>query len=166
MIISTLQFVIDSNVLITAKNSYYAFDLCPSFWNWLVATIHNRQIMIIDRVRDELLAGNDNLANWVRSQVSGLHVPSGDASVVTAFSQMMNWVQQNQMFTNEAKVEFASKADGWIAAYASVNHLTVVTLETFDPNIKVRVKLPNVCRQFNIDYINTFELLRRLGIRF
>lgn len=29
------MYVIDSDVLITAKNSYYAFDLCPGFWSSL-----------------------------------------------------------------------------------------------------------------------------------
>ncbi len=53
-----------------------------------------------------------------------------------------------------------------MAAYARVHNMTVVTLETFDANIKRRVKLPNVCRQFGVEYVNTFEMLRRIGIRF
>jgi hypothetical protein len=27
-----MSYILDSDVLITAKNSYYAFDLCPGFW--------------------------------------------------------------------------------------------------------------------------------------
>lgn len=30
------MYLIDSDVLITAKNSYYAFDLCPGFWKNLL----------------------------------------------------------------------------------------------------------------------------------
>ena len=78
---------------------------------------------------------------------------------------MTTWVQQGQ-FTPAAKAEFAAAADGWIAAYAREIEATVVTLETYDANIKRKVKLPNVCRQFKIDYINTFDLLRRLGVSF
>ena len=26
--------------------------------------------------------------------------------------------------------------------------------------------MPNVCRQFNVPYLNTFEMLRQLGVQF
>ena len=29
------MFLIDANILIEAKNRYYAFDLAPGFWDWL-----------------------------------------------------------------------------------------------------------------------------------
>ena len=29
------MYVVDANVLIEAKNRYYAFDLAPGFWKWL-----------------------------------------------------------------------------------------------------------------------------------
>ena len=30
-----MMFLVDSNVLIEAKNRYYAFDIAPGFWRWL-----------------------------------------------------------------------------------------------------------------------------------
>ena len=30
-----MMFLIDANVLIEAKNRYYAFDIAPGFWYWL-----------------------------------------------------------------------------------------------------------------------------------
>ena len=30
-----MMFLVDSNVLIEAKNRYYAFDIAPGFWKWL-----------------------------------------------------------------------------------------------------------------------------------
>ncbi|WP_083819642.1 DUF4411 family protein [Pseudofrankia inefficax] len=29
------MYLVDSDVLITAKNTYYAFDIVPAFWDWL-----------------------------------------------------------------------------------------------------------------------------------
>ena len=159
------QFVLDTNVFVSAKNDYYAFDICPSFWDKLIDAFQNGDIVSIDRVYDEILQRNDELTDWARNEASAMFVPSTDQAVATAYSQMLNWVQQND-FTPAAKAEFLDAADGWLAAYASVHNATVVTLETFDANIKRRVKLPNVCRQFDVEFINTFEMLRRLGIRF
>ena len=160
------QFVLDANVLITAKNSYYAFDICPLFWDAIVDASENGRIVSIDRVRGELLAVNDDLSQWVKMDATAMFVPSSESAVQTAYSDIVKWVQRNRQFTEGAKAEFASVADGWIAAYATVHSMTVVTLETFDPNIRRRVKLPNVCRQFNVDCIDTFDMLRRLGVSF
>ncbi|MBF0147506.1 MAG: DUF4411 family protein [Magnetococcales bacterium] len=29
------DYLLDSNVFIEAKNRYYAFDICPGFWEWM-----------------------------------------------------------------------------------------------------------------------------------
>lgn len=49
-------FLVDADVFISAKNRYYAFDICPGFWESLV---HHSGggVCSIDRVRSELLAG-------------------------------------------------------------------------------------------------------------
>ena len=166
MAVRNPRYVLDADVFITANNGYYAPDICPSFWGCLLQAHRAGYVISIDRVRDELLDGNDNLVDWVRDEASLMFVPSTESAIVTTFSRMSTWVQQNQQFTDAAKAEFADAADGWLAAYASVHSITLVTLETFEPNIKRKVKLPNVCRQFGVEDINTFEMLRRLGISF
>ncbi len=35
------HYLVDSDVLITAKNLYYAFDICPGFWKCLLH--HHRE---------------------------------------------------------------------------------------------------------------------------
>jgi hypothetical protein len=30
------RYIVDSNVFITAKNLYYAFDICPGFWKSII----------------------------------------------------------------------------------------------------------------------------------
>ena len=53
------MFLIDSNILIEAKNRYYAFDIAPGFWTWLERAYQNNLVCSIEAVRDELLEGND-----------------------------------------------------------------------------------------------------------
>lgn len=159
------EFVLDANVLIQANHSYYAPDFHQSFWRVLLEAFRKGQLVSIDKVRDEIYRIDDNLAEWVRAEATGMFVSSELQSVADTFGEMVSWVQHGQ-FTAAAKAEFAAAADGWIAAYAREVGATVVTLETYDALIKRKVKLPNVCRQFNVDYIDTFDLLRRLRIRF
>jgi PIN domain protein len=58
------MYIIDSNVLIEAKNRYYAFDLAPGFWERLDR--HHRQGVLagIEQVKSEITMGNDELSEW------------------------------------------------------------------------------------------------------
>ncbi|MER3425446.1 MAG: DUF4411 domain-containing protein, partial [Nitrospiraceae bacterium] len=56
-------------------------------------------------------------------------------------------------------------ADGWLVADAKVNSCVVVTQEVFDPVIKRKVPIPNMCQALSVPYIDTFDMMRRLGIR-
>ena len=159
------QFVLDANVFIQANLSYYAPDICPTFWQILLEAYKKGHVVSIDKVRDEIYRIDDNLSQWVKAESSPMFVSSELQPVIDTFGQMLDWVRRNQ-FTAAAKDEFAAAADGWIAAYAREIEATVVTLETYDAAMKRKVKLPNICRQFGVDYINTFDFLRRLGTRF
>ena len=75
---------------------------------------------------------------------------------------MVIWVQAQTQFLDYAKEQFAQVADGWLVAYAKRTGGTVVTLEEFDPNVRRRVPIPNVCRAFDVDFVTTFEMLRSL----
>ncbi len=50
-------------------------------------------------------------------------------------------------------------------AYAMAHHCTVVTHEIPAPYSR-KIKIPDVCRNFNLDYMNTFEMLHNVGARF
>jgi hypothetical protein len=78
----------------------------------------------------------------------------------------MSWVQAQEQFSDAAKADFAAGADGWLVAYARSKGLIVVTHEVLDPSIRRKVPIPNVCEAFGVSYVDTFEMLRELGVRF
>lgn len=62
-----MKFLLDTNVFIEAKNRYYAFDICPGFWDWMDA-VCDGDIASIVSVRDEMTGGNDELADWAKDR--------------------------------------------------------------------------------------------------
>jgi len=78
----------------------------------------------------------------------------------------MTWVNSEPQFAPAAKAQFASVADGWVIAFAKVNGLTVVTHEEYAADVKKKVPIPNVCLEFDVDYVNTFEMLEDLKVKF
>ena len=168
-----LLFVLDANVFIGAHRSYYPIDLCPGFWDSLIRHFRAGSLLSIDKVRDELLDVSkredeepDGLYYWTKDSPRDLFVSSGEQAVVDIYKDVIAWVYSSPQFYRGAKDEFARKADGWLVAYTQVHDVILVTQEVWKPDIKKRVPIPNVCEHFNVDYVNTFEMLRQLGVRF
>lgn len=163
------RYILDSDVFIAAKNSYYAFRICPGFWDSLIYHHEAGNIGSIDRVRRELLAGQpaEDLVLWVKNDVpEGFFMGTEDESVISAYAEIMLWVQRNPQYYDYAKAKFATEADGWLVAYAMTHHAVIVTNEQPRPESKSRILLPDVCRQFNIIPKDTFLMLKYLDIRF
>lgn len=53
------KFLIDSNTLITASRLYYASDLIPSFWEILAQKTKEKNLVLLDMVKDEIDRGWD-----------------------------------------------------------------------------------------------------------
>jgi Domain of unknown function (DUF4411) len=162
-------YLLDSDVFISAKNAYYAFDICPGFWKSIIHFQNEKRVASIDKVRSELLAGrkDDDLVIWVHKSLTReffLTTDSGDIS--SNYRDVMLWVQRSPQYLDAAKAKFATEADGWLVAYAMVHGSVVITHEQPRPQSKSKVFLPDVCNQFKVKYDNAFVMLRELGAQF
>ena len=160
-------YLIDTSVLIQAHRNFYAFDLVPSFWDKLKEYIKNKNVLLIDQVKKEIEEQKEDLlTNWLKNEFDKNDFVSTDSkNVKDQYDEIINWIQNNPQFNDEAKADFANGADGWLIAYAKVNDCIVVTQEKFHPDIRRKVPIPNVCKEFEVEYINLFEMLRRLRFR-
>ena len=158
------KYILDANIFIEAKRRYYAFNLCPGFWDSLLHHNSMGNLESIDRVKKELSEGDD-LDAW-KKQASGLFVSTDSKVVLMAYSNIIQWVQSQERFNNAAKSEFSRSVDAWVIAYAKANNALVVTHEVSAPKSQKDVKIPDVCKHFNVECTNTFEMLQKLGIVF
>ena len=84
--------LVDSDVFITAKNLYYAFDICPGFWKSVARHHRAGRVFSIDKVRSELLAGHktEDLVRWVRNDIPNSFLIQVDTDeVVHAYTDIM-----------------------------------------------------------------------------
>ncbi len=164
-----LGYLIDSDVLITAKNRYYAFSICPGFWDSILHSHSLGHVHSIDRVRDELLRGrdDDDLVKWIgRAVPAGFFLSSEVGKVVDGFAEIMRWAGNKKQYKEAAKTEFAESADGWLVAYGMANAKTVVTNEQSRTASRKKIQLPDVCNAFSVDFEDTFAMLHTLGVQF
>lgn len=159
------SYWLDTNVFITAKNGPYAFDIAPGFWDFLERRARDGSVRSSSLVYRELVdRTDDDLAIWARQhRNSGLFVEP-DELVQGALAEIARYVIGHYP-THEARF-FLSAADPWVIAHAKVDAGTVVTFERMVGRDSKRVKIPNVCAQFEVKYTNLWEMLRALNASF
>jgi hypothetical protein len=160
-------YVLDANVFIEASRRYYAFDIAPSFWQSLIECASKGRIVSIDRVKAELVRGKDELAEWAAEEFHSWFLSTRESTTLDIYRDIMIWAYSQSQYSDEAKAEFAraENADAWLVAHAKVSGNVLVTHEQADPNVKRRVPLPNVCQAFSVHYVDTFQMIRALGIK-
>jgi len=163
-----MNYLLDTNIFIQANKIQYPFDIFPGFWKWLERDIKNGLIHSIEPVYVELMKGNDNLKDWVdRYKYTDCFLKVEDINTQKAYREIVNWVSSPDLdYTDTAIREFLSAADSWLIAKAISTNSSIVTLERYDSKIKKRIKIPNVCKQFDVEYINTIALLREMDVKF
>jgi hypothetical protein len=162
----TQLILLDTNLFIQAKDQYYRFDTFPCFWNWLDMALASGHLASIKTIRDELLKGKDELADWIDARNSSpCFLPVDDDPTQTKFAEISAWVM-SQPYKPRAQSDFLAGGDPLLIAKAVTAGATVVTQETYEPFRLNKVKIPNVCRAFGVPYLNTFDLLQQLRAKF
>ncbi len=159
------NYIVDSNIFITAHRQIYPFDIAPSFWEKLAEKASGK-IIIIEAVQKEILKGQDLLAEWYereKNKFQVLGIP--EQEVIKAYQKIITSINDNEQYKQSAKEEFASLTDSWLCAYGLAYGEKIVTLEKYDAEIKNRIKIPNVCKEFEIEYIDLLQFMREIGIK-
>lgn len=159
-----MAYLLDANVFISAKNLHYGFDFCPAFWDWLVREHNTGKVRSIEKVGDELTAGQDELAQWAVGLPDGFFLKP-DATAIPALSDVAEWVTSQPNYSPAAKNTFLQIADYYLVAQALAGGHVVVTHERPNNSVHV-VKIPNVGLGVGVTCISPFEMLRRERARF
>lgn len=159
-----MKYLLDSNTYIQAKNFYYGMDICPAYWDWLDQQYQQGTVASVDMIGRELREGNDELAEWVKARPDHF-IKNDDVATQSVFTEIVQTVATGD-YNPGNRDNFLAKADPWIIAKAKTLGATVVTHEfLLVPNTK-KVKVPNICQQFDVPCLNTFQFLRELNARF
>ena len=158
-----MTYLLDANVFIQAKNLHYGLDFCPAFWEWLLDSHVAGHVFSIDKVADEIAAGDDALTVWMHERGNGLFVRT-EASVAAQFGAVSTWAMQQQ-YEPAAISTFLQVADFYLIAHALAGDHVVVTHEV-PANSTKRIKIPNVCVGLNVRFMTPYEMLRRERARF
>jgi hypothetical protein len=152
-----MAYLLDANVFIQAKNLHYGLDFCPAFWDWLVERNGGRMVFSIEKVGDEIEAGQDELSVWATARGPAFFLKP-DAPLLGALASVSTWTTV-QGYDPAAVNTFLQVADYYLVAHALAHGHTVVTHEVPSSSIK-KVKIPNVWIGLGVKCMTPYEMLR------
>ena len=155
------EYWIDTDAFIEAKNGLYALDVAPEFWAFWDRMNDAGRAASSMLVRDELLVGMDELAEWASERGATSMFVEPDEGTQVAFQEVAQHVS-DRYEPNQAR-KFLAVADPWLTAHAIASGGKVVTQETRAGENSQRVKIPNVCDAFGVESLNMYDMLRELG---
>lgn len=158
-------YLLDANAYIEAQNRYYRMTICPGFWDWLDKQFANGQVGSIRMVYDEIFKNADKLADWIKNRQAHF-IETDDEETQNIFADIAQFVMEHPEYAEPYAGNFLAAADPWLIAKAKTSGAMVVTHEVLVGAGSKKVKIPNICREFAVDYCNTFDLLEVLQARF
>lgn len=159
-----MQYCLDTNVFFTPSNFHYPMDFCPAYWDLLDENIENEKVFVIEQVYQELTKGESEVTDWIKERKSAKFVKAfEDEETQEQFREIADYVQAH--YKPEAAAEFLSGADPWIIAVCKIHNFKLVTKETYKES-KKKVKIPNICEEVGIGYIDEFQMIRELEAKF
>jgi len=151
------MYLLDANAFMEANRMYYAFDIAPGFWTWLGDPSLAGQVASIDAIKDEITAGFGALVDWARARPDSFWLPDSEF-VVTAMTELATWsTDPSRNYRQAAVDEFLASADLKLIAHAIASEATVVTRERSEPDSKRKIKIPDVCIAFGVDWADPFS---------
>ena len=158
-----MAYLLDADVFIRAKNLHYGMDFCPAFWDWLIDQHGGGNVFSVEKVGDEVQAGNDDLAQWAEARGQAFFLRP-DAAVFPALAQVSGWAT-GQRYEPAAVSTFQQVADYYLVAQALAGGHTVISHEIPSASTR-RIKIPDACIGLGIKCMSPYEILRRERARF
>jgi len=159
-----MAYLLDANVLIQAKNLHYGFDFCPGFWEWLEVSNAAGTTFSIEKVGDELKAGDDALSKWARARGTAFFLPP-TPGLSGALRTVGTWATTGGRYEPAAVSTFLRVADYYLVSQALAGGHVVVTHEVPSPSTK-RIKIPDACLGVGVKTMQLHEVLRAERVRF
>jgi len=157
------RYCLDANVLIQAWQKYYSPKICPDYWCLLDSLGTKGIVFMPEMVYDEIVRTDDDLSRWLKK--SKIPIKKIDEGVAKCLKDIYSADPNHKFLVDNTKAR--SLADPWVIAHALKENAIVVTKEEkVTRSNTTRIKIPNVCEKMNVSWINDFQLIEELGIKF
>lgn len=157
-----MLYLLDANVLITAKNLYYEFGRVDQYWEWLAFQAERGKVKIPLEIYEEVTVGKDELATWARANKDALLLEE-EVNIALVQHVTMNGYARD---LTDIELEAVGR-DPFLIAYALVDaeSRVVVTGEVRSNKQRQNRPIPSVCDTLGVQSCDQFAFGRALDFR-
>jgi hypothetical protein len=162
-----MLYLLDSNVLITANNSYYPIDRVPEYWDWILEMAKTGKVKMPIELFEEIKEGPDDdekdiLFAWIQStEIRGALLSSAEVDADLVQKVVYEGYAPD---LKDDEIEQLGRDPFLIAHGMSIQDSCIVTTEVSAPSKKRQNrKVPDVCAQFSVRWCDPFNFIRALG---
>ena len=160
-----MLYLLDANVLIEAEKTYYAHDLVPMFWKWLLHHGEKQNIKVPQEIVEEISKSKkDWLYAWLYTK---RHLDKLTLQEEVDMTLLQRVISDGYGIGSMSDVETKTLGrDPFLIAYgvSDIENRCIVSLEKSKEKAKrANKKVPDVCQYMNVQHCNTFDLIRNLG---
>lgn len=159
-----MQYLLDSDTLIAAKNLHYRPAFCQNFWAWIEDGYAAEKIFSLDIVYKELCSGNkdDFLRSWAERVNLDTSFFLSTKDNLSKWADLTSWAY-GKNYQQGAIDKFLNReaADAWLIAHALTyeNKFIIVTNEISAPLSLKSIKLPDAARAMGVQTVGLYDLL-------
>jgi len=159
---------LDADVWIQAKheqNGPFPFSRMQKFWDYMSLQVDKGKVKCPKMVYDEIVKGNDRLADWFRErEARGLSINASD-EVWECVTKISDYVVNK--YKDRKSRKFLDGADMFVIAHAmAMGEDGVVVSHEGLRRQNALVKIPALCLDLNVEKINIFQMLNRIDAQF
>lgn len=159
------RYWVDANSFIWGSRDPYPMPGAMVYWHWFEKMVKAGKVTSHKKVLKEVLQGEkkdkpEPIIAWVKSRQSILADQEPDSKQCQGIvGQICDFSYEK--FGPTKTIEFTKGADPWLIARALLDDGAVVTQESD----KKLVRIPTVCRKFDVPYKTLYEMNRELGLK-
>lgn len=158
--------LLDTNVLIEAKEGHYGFSSCQDFLEWLRYMNSIGRVYSIWQVRTEIrrYALPDEISEWTKKNRSMFLNPKDD-NIASNTASVVKWAR-DAGYQESAVSHFANCADSHLVGHAKTMGATVVTEEKGGSGSTALVKIPDACSALKVKCMSGSRFVRTVSKKF
>ncbi len=154
-----MKYSFDTSGFLNPWKHFYSPELFPRIWEMMDELIQSGVIVATQMILDELAPYDDEALKWVRDRRKSFIIdvdPDQEALVdmIVNNLELQGFVDPNST---------TDQADPYVIALALKYKLVVVTDEKRPK--RGRIKIPDVCRYYNVECIDFQTFLSQIGYK-
>jgi hypothetical protein len=152
-----VPFCFDTSAILDAWVRHYPPDVFATIWERMDQAARAGQIFVIDEVVTELKRKDDGIYKWIEDRESMI------VSIETDVQNCLVRIMEKYPRVVDTKKN-RSGCDPWVIALAQARGFSVVTAEKASGSL-IKPKIPDVCKDLAVPYVEVVDFFRKQGWR-